>query len=851
MAYHFFTEPQKLQTQVQNIAFGAIDENQYRLSNLYTATVSPKVFAVSNGSILVQECVDNSTLVNLIIKPTEQPDLDLPKIDFIIYKGVMRNSIIESTGIIAPELNNDLTKKIWESYRLQVAAFANNSNTTPPLTPLAKDVLGFGYNSTGIGEYLALDTDSLNKVFYSDINPLFTVVGGDYIGDFGIANFGIMILFERIGFKPTFKFARETDTKLLFPPILPEATSTEIFKRKHDKEIILSFIDTSAFFGAFHSLGIKTYNGTVFETKFGQSLYDTVTVKNFNKNKVYIDIKNEYDDSFNYYENYSNNISWSLDNTEALSPVNYYRSTWPILVVDNNEVAITNTEKIIKISLPNHDNESPLIYLKRAYRADIGLNRLPQEREKFLTPTSVGATALTRLVRLNQNVIIPHLSNFIISNYFQIKYIKRVKVDDDQETGPSSGVDINIPSIGHSLYKRTYLDNIFPIFDMEIPFPNIGTNLKVFYDASYIDKILVKDIPQRDIIGNYTLRDYTANIGIASDTNAITFISFPYKYNSNINRNNSIIPLSGMEMAGNNPFLIELNDRIAAIDLQRDTFIYNNNTIEYVKVVNNIIPQEIAFTPTNYNFDDVIIISITRTQFEALKVLKTQNFTEGYKVYLGVKNITSINSNEKSYVSFQLVLRGLRHLNNQIDAHSVDTNITLYTDEQILGISSGHAFPVSKAYIEEGFGERTNGQHKGIDIETTTNAGTAGQPIYAARAGVVDKIIKLNDLLHHGGVDDNLGGIRVRILGDNGFYYNYFHMQPNSNNAFNIGTNVAKGTQIGTIGISGFGYGVNPNWSQYHLHFEVWQSVTPLVKISPYRVFPELALLPFDNHRGQ
>jgi hypothetical protein len=44
---------------------------------------------------------------------------------------------------------------------------------------------------------------------------------------------------------------------------------------------------------------------------------------------------------------------------------------------------------------------------------------------------------------------------------------------------------------------------------------------------------------------------------------------------------------------------------------------------------------------------------------------------------------------------------------------------------------------------------------------------------------------------------------------------------------------------------------VNPNWTQFHLHFEIWSSISPIRRINPYTVFPELALLPFDTHRGR
>ena len=231
-----------------------------------------------------------------------------------------------------------------------------------------------------------------------------------------------------------------------------------------------------------------------------------------------------------------------------------------------------------------------------------------------------------------------------------------------------------------------------------------------------------------------------------------------------------------------------------------------------------------------------------------MTALKNANFPGGYKVYLGIKDITPILSDGNNYYSFHLVLRGLRVVGNNVERHFLDTNILSYTNEDILGISSGHVFPVANAYIEEDYGER-NGGHKGIDIETITDAATPDSPIYAVRSGTVEKIVKSANLLHNGGYDSDKAGIRMRIQGDNGYFYYYFHMAPGSNDTFSVGDVITAGQQIGNIGLSGQGYDVNPAWSQYHLHFEIWSSVNPIRKVNPYTVFPELALLPFDTHR--
>jgi murein DD-endopeptidase MepM/ murein hydrolase activator NlpD len=833
---YFFTEPLKIQNQNLNQAFGAIDINQYRLGNMFSAVSgqTPKAFAIMDGQVLVQK-IGATNKYSIVLKPAVQPDLNLPKIDYIIYKGIKQDSLI-SGALVADASMNDLTRIIRENATAWYGA-KNPSEQVPADEPNADKSLGLVYNSTSIEpDYLKLDTAPLSDAFFATNGVTLTsVFGGNHIGDFDITgDFGIIIIFEKIGFQATFKLVRELDSLLTFTALGGTPTNADVFKRKHDKEDVLAFIDSSAFFGAFLQSELMVNNGTAFESKNGLPLYSEVIEKHLNKNKIYLDILNEYGDSFNYYENYSSNIRWSLNNTETLVDIDYYRNFgWPVLVITDTEFDVTAASvKVIRLSLPNRDNEFPLIYLKRAYREDIGLDNLPVNNEKFLTPIAAGQDAnLVNQVRLNRNLIIPQINNLVFSNFFQIRYIKRAKVDDDDMSNDQTN-----NFYGKALFKRTYLDNIFPIFDMNVPFlDSTTTNLRIYNDSAHTD---------------YTLRDYTSSIGIAKDQNYTSFISFPFLYNDNINNNNDLLPLSTMQLGGN-PFLIELNSLISTVNLVRSSFTHNSQTIEFLKFENNPEVEGSTFTPTNYTFNDVLIISITNQQYTDLVALRDANFPGGYKVYLGIKDITPILSDGNNYYSFHLVLRGLRVVGNNVERHFLDTNIISYTNEDILGISSGHSFPVANAYIEEDYGEvRSSGKvHKGIDIETTSDAATPGSPIYAARSGTIEKIVKSSNLLHNGGTDTDLAGVRIRIQGDNGYYYYYFHMQPGSNDAFNLGDTVTAGQQIGTIGLSGEGYGINPNWTQYHLHFEVWSSVSPMVKVNPYTVFPELALLPFDTHR--
>ncbi len=832
MAFHFFTEPDKLQDQIGTQAFGAIDENNYRLGNMFTANPSetPKAFAVTDGLLLVQQ-IGLTDKYNIILKPTEQPDLCLPKIDFIIYKGIKKDSIIDGEKVADPNnvaSKNDLTSIIHRSAQLW---FEEEGEPMPSTEPAANTSLGLIYDADATQtDYQKLDTDSLNDVFYTATEQTLPFVfGGSYIGNFDASSdFGIIIVFEKIGFQPTFELARELDSVLTFTPLEP-TSNAEIFRRKHHKEDALCYLDSAAFFGSFFNEGIKVFIESRFVNRTGDNLYNDVISKYYNKNKLYLDFRNESDDSFNYYENYNNNIQWSLDNTETLVNIDYYRNHgWPILVIEDNstnsEFDNANVEKTIKLSFPQGDNESPLFYYKKAYKEDLGFER-PEGAELFLSPSVIEGA-----VRL-ENLIAPRVGDRVSANYFQIKLIRRVILENDEND--------DFPRQGHTLFKRSYLDNLFPIFDMTIPFTNTNyTNLKLFYDTAYIDKVLVNNGTLNNNITDYALRDFISTTGIASDTTNITFISFPFKYHTNANDNNDFIPVSGQEYSNANPFLIELNNLISQVNLVRSSFLIDGVNQDYLNFVNN---EEIIEEGINnqYSFDDVIILSITRNEYDQLELLKQQNFTGPYKVYLGVKNISVLtDDNGIKYSSFTYVLRGLTEENGEILPHEEVSTINSITSDSVLGINSGHIFPIEKPYISSDYGWRvlsgTRAHHNGVDLVAPIAANTSGSPIFAVKGGEITRLVKTED--------GQAGGVRVRIrLANSNIEYNYFHMLSNSNSHLSLGQTVAQGDQIGEVGSTG-------SSGAPHLHFEIWNGT--LNRIDPYSVFPELALLPYTRHRN-
>jgi len=676
MAFHFFTEPTKLATQNADQAFGAIDINQYRLGNMFSANAgqTPKAFAVTDGQILVQK-INSTDKYNIILKPANQPDLGLPKIDYIIYKGIKKDSLI-SNSLVATSDKNDLTRIIHENANAWYAA-KKPAESVPQTEPDANRSLGLVYSADSTDpDHLKLDSASLNEAFYATNGiSLPFVFAGNHIGDFDNSDeIGIVIIFEKIGFIPTFKLGRELDSKIELSNLGVTPTNIDLFNRKNRKEQALAYMDSAAFFGSFSLTELLVHNGSQFEKKSGDILFSDVIFKHFNKNKIYIDLRNDFNDSFNYYENYDNNIKWNLDNTDSLIDINYYRNhEWPILVINDDETSpefgTDNVDKVIKLSFAS-PKESMLIYYKKVFKKDLAFD-VPNDKIFFNPIKNEGQF-------LVEDLKVPKTNDRAISNYFQMKILQNALDSNSASNTTSSNLIVD---------KETYLDNLFPIFDMEVPFDLTAgkSALKIYYDSNFIDKNYINS------------SNFTVNTGIAKDSNFTTFIAFPHKYNLNIKQNiDDKIPISGMEGTEESLFLNNLDTNISKIKLAKSKFVINGADIEFLKFVpesNQSFPDtdfEIIKDTAidNFTFDDIIILSLSNSEYSNLLDLKQNSFSNDYKVYLGIENVVSlIDDVGTPYTKFEYCLKGLKTDNGSIITTSVSPSsaIVSYTDTKLNG----------------------------------------------------------------------------------------------------------------------------------------------------------------------
>jgi hypothetical protein len=135
--------------------------------------------------------------------------------------------------------------------------------------------------------------------------------------------------------------------------------------------------------------------------------------------------------------------------------------------------------------------------------------------------------------------------------------------------------------------------------------------------------------------------------------------------------------------------------------------------------------------------------------------------------------------------------------------------ITIYDSDNCWNrCTTPYKWPTTATAISQGF---YSGTHNGIDID-----GNTGDPIYATAPGIV--IAEPNSATTCSSLGFTGSGVCVLIKHDDGRYSRYTHLNSES---VSINQRVWKGDQIGTEGCTG-------TCSGDHLHFEIWDTSTPL-----------------------
>ena len=707
--FYFYTDIDLLNVQTAAAAFGPVvgsEPTQYRVTSLHQTNAPARAFAVCDGQVAIQPFTGNASLVNLILKPagqisdmiwpysnTEDPEtntrnpINFTAIKYIIYRGLTKESLLLDDNNIASESKNDLTKKA------KIFQDDINSKATPPVVDVKPSSNALGWDSRD-----KVDTTLIDDIFYKPDNPnfqLLSIKGGDTIGTFQAGTIGIEIILDNIRNNPTLEIARKTVNTIEVTPIPTSASTQEqklLYRTK--KEEVLNYMDPCAFYGSLYRVQIlykasSQIDTAEFSKTFGIGIYSNILDyvsprggKIFNnRNIIYIDIRNDYNRSFNYMKNYSDIIT--LGSTKK----NYYDIskdveidwdiTWPILSIDptlySSETVIKGNNKILKLNLSItaniSENKNPLIYIEQGYvdnKTDINnIPNSPKGEGKFLKNSYTDLE--TNLVTSSVTLQMLMASNSPISNYICLKYIK----NDDPDN------NISNPSSGSVHRAQHFLDNVFLPLKMKTPFSNASPlKVEVFNEDRYIFS---------------NSKTFIASVGysvesVGSLENTVTLFAFSKELSEKPeDKFNNQIGLTGGLF--NNQYLTSyLNNKFGYSSFKKGHII--DTSITPIVDVDYITIEDLeSGKPFNAPELETEFISITlkKTSFEAM--CASSGLLIEYDIFLTLR-ADSVKANDNNgiiYSSYEIVLKGYEIDGANVVIGEYPTGIIVYGRDTSLG----------------------------------------------------------------------------------------------------------------------------------------------------------------------
>ena len=651
MAKHFFfTDQDILNIQLVGQEFGSVATNptsQYQVTSKHTAAGIPNAYAVSDGVLFVQNAGIN--LVNLILKPTNQPPFQFPKIKFYVYRSVLKTSLINGIEIAA-STSNDLTESIWASQTAR--NLSAGTNDTPPKEAIGIDIITNG---------------SIDEVFYRDNSSfqLPVVNAGWSLGIFDSPSFGFEIMMENIGFDPELLTVRNSENTIIVNALPSTPTQAQEFEYWHDKEAILNYIDPSAFFGSFYhfKLRVKTSSSTI-STKMKNEIYDEILTKYINKNISYLDIRNEYNFSLNYFKNYgtytNTDINIAFDNLSTLLSRNYYINGWPILRIDNSDFPNNTTNKnIVRIALPDGagDNPLPTLFISAGYFAD-QYPIEPKDKNKLIDLTvTAGFTNEVSLIIPNRNSL---SGTTAISSYIKLKYFKRF--------APNAAVPPF--SSGTVIRSKNYLDNLFPtcLNFNTLSYPTL--KVKIYEEEVFIDANKNHDY------------DAIFSLGMVFETNNVTLFANPITFGKNTKyKKNTFSTIGESTLIGqSDTYLGYLSEIENSAELEKIAFVNNStytHTLAFTRTTKNLSN---FFVP---DFNKVLGLTITLLEWDLLvsTANDVSNFNKKYLIYITTENIQYLTDDDGArFTSIEIGLIGYKQISNSLLINQITVLTDIYTN---------------------------------------------------------------------------------------------------------------------------------------------------------------------------
>lgn len=371
----FFLEKGKTFSQSPAEKFGA-NGTVFRTTSKISFNGTGKVFTICQGQVFLQPCGTDSTKVNAILKPFNQPIKGLA-IKYIVYRGLNRSDFFDNNLIIN---NGTGVTGFVDVIRKEFTGLYNMLGITVP--PFTAQYIGYPAGNSQLETDLIDDyflkiskvevtggtaTEQPKKAFELPMIPRGTHLGNatgsvgiDIVlneGDYTIAN-------DPNPFQLNLAFARSADH------VLDQAIGNTAFKKKLIRETATQFLDIAAFYGL-HTQGkgkIHMSDNSVLQTveEIANQISGFKTA-----DTTYLYIQGSRQRSYNFYGN--QNLEGSTNNikigpTIANLALEQFEAGWPVkelaaqpslvvqLTTDNNDAAAMYVKQgVLHADTPNED----------------------------------------------------------------------------------------------------------------------------------------------------------------------------------------------------------------------------------------------------------------------------------------------------------------------------------------------------------------------------------------------------------------------------------------------------------------------------------------------------------------
>jgi hypothetical protein len=370
---HFFCELTNLPTESESfgpLLTGSVYDQKFSISSkfdLSTVANPVRAFACQGGIMIVQQSI-NPSFVNLIIKPDKNLNINFSPVRYYVYRGISASSFLSGSVIIPKTATekSEMMTRFWNNWdnNLIIEGKQDTDPSEPNyLAPPTPEAIGYDINLSS-----SLNVENIYNNLHNPVKAV-KVLEGEWIGDFGATTISFEVITDTDILTVDLEYLSKLNHVIDISG-MPDSNLEEQFALLVKREEILSYIDPAAFFGMHYKIGVgtSTVDGNGIRSIDHPKKAITEMLENFkNKNRVYLDIRNEHGYSLDFYRNYNtenDNIlfKFKLDSEEQQDGFYPYKG-WPIFFYDSEDVGNISFKNMV-LQLKLADNTNPLLFIE-------------------------------------------------------------------------------------------------------------------------------------------------------------------------------------------------------------------------------------------------------------------------------------------------------------------------------------------------------------------------------------------------------------------------------------------------------------------------------------------------------